>query len=487
MAADEAKYDGTFKVPLKPVPKTKGKKVLGEEEFIIEMEKIIEADFFPDLKSLRFKMEYLEAMDLGDYSGMRQAYIKLKRHREGRKGSLPSPSLSPSPSVSSSFGDTPSTVSDFDMKEVALGFGNDTPGATPVLDKISSDQPLQVVLMQEKADEAQRKWRRHGLDAFLQEHTSEDNESFRILMEKTEAERRRKKAWMYDPPSKPGETSKQDRLALPSIEEQADQTNRPANMDSDVCPVYNSVMFVPEGKELTMEEKLANQKPVIKHGSTRLMTNPFPTVEKSEKDTSVVYKRSAGKGEKIGVDGKLENEGKAEDLSAKFNFVSTPKIRPDDVDSPLLTWGEVIGTPILLEGPSHAGTPSFRMAPTPKRDMLAEKLVQKSKASSRSATPVVQSQHSRASPFGDHKSRRLGSMSPAAHLLMTRKLGITPTLRSGRTPSPIVLTPRKRTPGSDRTPRKDSTPVITRASIGVKTPQRGSTCSGENLLKLPKN
>jgi hypothetical protein len=139
---------------------------------------------------------------------------------------------------------------------------------------------------------------------------------------------------MFDPPSKPGETTKEERLALPSVEEQGDQTVRPTNIDHDPCPVYNPVMFVPEGKELTGKEKLAAERPVIRHGSTRFKGNPFTAVKMGEKDAAVLYKRSGNKGEKIGVDGKVEDEDKDEGGvpqmggAPRFDFISTPRIRP---------------------------------------------------------------------------------------------------------------------------------------------------------------
>ncbi len=171
-----------------------------------------------------------------------------------------------------------------------------------------------------------------------------------------------------------------------------------------------------------------------------------------------------------------------------------------------MTWGQVVGTPLLLEGPSRAGTPSFRMAPTPKRDQLAEKLVQRSKAShARATTPRIGSQAGSKSSFLDSPgTKRLATMSPAAHQLMTRKLGITPKLGSGMKSRAGSLTPRgdfgSRTPTPRRTvgvtlsrtptPRKVSSVSDAVSKDSVKVSKRVSGIEAgasltDNLLNLP--
>jgi hypothetical protein len=171
------------------------------------MEKIIEADFFPDLRSLRLKNEYLEALDNEDYDGMRRAYVSLKRHREAkqkkRDGAFSGSGSLSVPGTPAHFADTPSSsasrrssATEFDAEEVALGFADETPRPGEEEDierEMEAEHPMALILRKDAADELERKRRRTaGLDAFLENHVSEDTESFKVLMDKADAERRRK-------------------------------------------------------------------------------------------------------------------------------------------------------------------------------------------------------------------------------------------------------------------------------------------------------
>lgn len=185
----------------------------------------------------------------------------------------------------------------------------------------------------------------HTLDSFLCTYTSEDNHSFQEIIEISDRKLRQKFAVLYEAET---EQAKQMAMAmvLPSIEKQFDAIEEGSKqLDMWTYRNKNFVMYVPDGVDLTKEEKLemAKRKQEVVYSNTRLQHNPFD--DKQSKDTISEMARSQAKilSGKIGVDGnKLES---INDPNVRgFSFVKTPSPCPGVADSPLMTWGEIEGT-----------------------------------------------------------------------------------------------------------------------------------------------
>ena len=219
-----------------------------------------------------------------------------------------------------------------------------------------------------------------GLDNYLSTHTSEDNASFQEIMAEAEKRHKLKYAWLY----KNEETAKalaienEKREALP-IE------NREKMKELEMWNYTNKnyIMYIPDGVELTKEEKIemAKQKQEVVHVNTRLTVNPFNEQQNKETISELAKSQSKVHDGKIGVDGKEIVKNATPRING-FSIVATPSPMPGVCESPLMTWGQIEGTPFRLDGGdtpllrTNQG-PSFRMAEPPKREKLAFQLAEK--------------------------------------------------------------------------------------------------------------
>lgn len=167
-----------------------------------------------------------------------------------------------------------------------------------------------------------------------------------------------------------------------------------------------------------------------------------------------------------GIDGNTISSSFASNMRG-YSFVKTPSPNPGANESPLMTWGQIEGTPFLLDGsdtPIRPSTgPSFHIAETSKRESiglaLAEKVCERMR--DQKAKALEAARRNIASPNIRSHLDRLASMSPAAKRLASAKIGVRDSLltpspmstassRKSHTPSPLV---RKKTPIVRTTPK----------------------------------
>ncbi|KAJ8713030.1 hypothetical protein PYW08_008334 [Mythimna loreyi] len=419
-----------FKVP--KVPKRKEKKkaqVLDEDLYVEGIAKIIQRDFFPDLEKLKAQNEFLEATENKDYARLRE----LTRKYSGQR-----PPTEPY--------NSPAT---FDTPHLDRPFSP----AAPTIRSDRADLDTESVTSERTRDVTDNL----SLDSYLSTHTSEDNASYDRVIALENKKRAAKLATQLQSEV----TSKaiaDAALVLPSIEQQADQTERPHELDTWRYTAKNYIMYVPEGAA----SQRPPPKPALLHHNTRLRAEPFDHAKNKEAISAIARSQDASVTGKIGVDGVSISNEKASDA---YPLVATPSPRPGEGpdQSPLMTWGEIEGTPFRLDGgdtplPAVGAGAAYRMLEGGVRERIALQLAEQVAKRRRPTTPRV----APPTPSFRSNTERLASMSPAArklaakHLLSPR-LKLTPAAMGVQhvTPrrSPALVAPRGSPRASPRPPR----------------------------------
>lgn len=341
-----------------------------------------------------------------------------------------------------------------ELKDVVVRSSFETPGATP-----RAETPRAESVSAAAGEATQIVDTDLPLDKFLNKYTSEDNAAFDVIFERNMRDRKKQYAWQ--------------RAGIEGDEriQELEAIQAPSGAAPLTWPykVKNSLMYQPEGigSVLKPGDPMGPPKQVI-HSNTRLDVKPLAKLNP----------------------GSTRLTGRHE-----FSLMRSPSPAPGADASPLVTWGQIDGTPVQLDGGGLGDIiPNpFGLAPTAPREQVGLNL--SNKASARMAKRK-----------GQHHKRnvvnpRSGSLSPAAQRLLagaaSPAVQIDSQLRSAyrrassRTP---MVSPSPRHPGSRsqrapsssraRTPSEHVQANIRPAPSKHTTPILASASMTDGLLKL---
>ncbi|CAJ0942311.1 unnamed protein product, partial [Mesorhabditis belari] len=468
--------------------------VLPEEKYVEGLEKIIVKDFFPELPKLKAQSEYIEAMSRNDVAKMRELQLRFSTSRRTDRRTSPiGGRLRTSPIKRSDGNGSPSV---FDPETPGPSQLGSERANSPAWNEQEGDNEA---LMDKKKKKA-KKSALEGLsvDAYLNKFTSEDNASFEELTDLMDQREKIRNHWIYSNAERhnrelitrgaPMIENADMQLALkydPEI-----QKEKPRELDNWTYTARNTVLFHPTGAAFTKEEMIeraAQNQRVINREATR-----FPEDLKN-KPTEASMARAAFIQAQVQA-GKVDVSGREAGVSnAALGILATPSPMPGIDDSPLMTWGEIDGTPFRLDAsdldPQLMGAPAFKIPDLPTRDVLAKSIsdtiAQRYHDKRKNAMEQAERAH-KTPKFGSSRhSDKLMKMSPAARALASNKLGIrlgsSEKLRKSFTPSPSP----SRTPTS--TPKSSVRHSISSSIRRKETPLRSSLDTGsitDNLLKI---
>ncbi|XP_053266682.1 splicing factor ESS-2 homolog [Pleuronectes platessa] len=427
------------------------RKVLDEDQYIENLEKIIQRDFFPDVTKLQAQKDYLHAEECGDLARMREISI-----RYGSSVTKSTPRSS-APYVTPASFETPEGYA-ASPSSIRSGKGLDGEGR----DDYKEEKELPP------------------LDRFLAKNTSEDNESFEQIMDLAKDKEKVKHSWLYEAEAEYKQRHDEN-LALPSMEKAALECVK-AGLETWEYKAKNALMYYPEG--VKDDDALFKKPREVIHKNTRFVVDPFSkALNKSQIQQAAALNAQFKQG-KVGPDGKELIPHDSPNVNG-YGFERTPSPAPGVCDSPLMTWGEIESTPFRLDGSDSPYVernhgPSFKIPEPGRRERLGIKMANeaaaKNRAKKKEAFRKVTENLASLTPKG---------LSPALTPALQRLVNLTSSkntdkaLRASYTPSPSHRAPVSPfgglTPSGTPTPDKDKTPGS--QDVASLT---------DNLLQLPK-
>ncbi|GAB9462690.1 hypothetical protein Gpo141_00000177 [Globisporangium polare] len=373
-----------------------GKRVLEEDEYVAQLEQLIERDFFPELPALR-KQQAL----LNGESGAAGSQLTATTFRGA--GARAAASSVGSASVRS--------------RHESSSWDQPTPTRHDQL--VAFDQRQQN---DAESDEMQERNESSGaemtLNRFVATHTSEDNESFNVLQEKTVEDHKQRYHWAYDVDESRGDpklhllsdgswiSKEQRRLVDEVCAPKGLLDNRPSAPDTWKFRARNPLLFPPElteTRDICQVQPNLNDPLLLEDGANSRLGRPA----KAKKVTVYANSRfpstedDKGKAAAVGLATALDD----------YSLVQmTPSIVPGVDASPLMTWGDIEGTPMLLDARATPerilSCPTFEVKETSSREKLANRLEAQTRLRKSKSKNVATALDSalRKRPFGETSS-----------------------------------------------------------------------------------
>lgn len=468
--------------------------VLDEDEWALQLEGIIERDFFPDIPKLQSKLEWLQALRTRDPAALRQAQANIAQRRAGIR--------TPIGATPGSF-ETPAAS----MLRAPHRGAVPTPSMTPLMgpygDRIQDGAHQQATDDRGETGHPSEAQPPMTLDRFLSKHTSEDNASFADLLADMNARRWAKAPWLLmDATQKADEGD--------GAEEAADEQGHLRALPWSFQP--RNRMFFDGSQQTALQlsstehaQRIAGPSKVITHRNTRFVG---PSAA-SHGDSGASTPGEDGDGSM-----NLAAPGQAV-AGAGWGVLATPSMTPGaDGDSPFMTWGDIAGTPVRLDatetpegiGGDREDGPWFSVKETPRRESITRRMAArastslKRKAAGLTGTPLARQAAMAAATATATGDGTQGSGTPGWAARTPRHGGSpaakanarTPTSQAGRLLASSLRAAARgsaaATPDADKQLR--ATYGHTPSRAGKSTPMRGevvpaiSTMEAARLSKL---
>lgn len=370
---------------LPPPPRlapAKRKVVLEEDTYAQAIESIVERDFFPHLPKLQNQLEWLHAVQSGDPAAIKRAQLNIARRRAGLRTPLPgetplmgalstpgtgllrTPLMTPAAAGGGMSGATP-----------ALGGGGGatpclpaaTPSRTPagpaVAAALEAEHGMHPIAAQQAAGARAPGL---GLDAFFESYQGEDNASFQQLHTRTLERQRTRAAHHLVDANK--------RLRLEAGGHDTDEYGSSGQAPSTLVPtrhVPRNALYYDSSQRPTLALSDAEAATVVQ-GPPKAINYAGTRSVGVGVVTGAVTAAAAGSGGGGGGSAAASDEAEALAAAARahaarlaaaamapgtsgYGYERTPQVLPGVGASPLMTWGDVIATPLRLDGGGGAG------------------------------------------------------------------------------------------------------------------------------------
>ncbi|KAI5849368.1 nuclear protein DGCR14 [Morchella snyderi] len=352
-------------------------KVLDEDTYTDALSDIIARDFFPGLLETKHQQEYLSALASHDPSRIAEASRRLTevmttpRLRRGTSFSTPLRS------------DTP-------LKSNPMA-----PAATPTNTRTNTTTTSSS--SSSTAQEHKAPYDKHlSLDAFQAKYTSEDNASFNTLLDAQNEKKRNAYAFLWAGNRIPGfrATAHAKRAkALAQVEAAQGGPTPSIAWKDDRKPVpntwkaapRNTLMFAPDGHDppppppatdtATAQQQQQQHKDLppktVVYANTRMPPPPLPAPPPSP-SFSAVRDAIAGRPRPLPSE---SGAGADTPRVNGYSFVKdAPSPSPSELGAPPLTWGSIAAL-TEGEGGGEGARAAFKIAPTPRRELLHHRMV----------------------------------------------------------------------------------------------------------------